>query len=250
MPPESPHTIVFGGTSTVGSAVAHLFAQRGHRVSVIGRRPPISDNPFTHFRFDLAKIGAIPALLEKIVKRTGGWSNLVFVQRHRGENELKGEWIVGVEAIAAAINAAAKLANESQPRAIVIYNSIASDFVAGNLAGYHAAKAGQRQLMRFYAVALGPAAIRVNCVSPATIQKRPAESEPPAVQRQLAHLAKQIPLRRLGAPHDMAAAAFFLCSPDAAYITGHDLVVDGGISLLAQENLIRTLGNSASRGKK
>jgi NAD(P)-dependent dehydrogenase (short-subunit alcohol dehydrogenase family) len=246
----SPHTIIFGGTSLVGGAGAELFAQRGHCVSVIGRRPAPAGSPFAHHRFDLSRVARIPALLAKITKGAGPWSNLVFVQRYRGADDLKGEWTLGVAAIAAAIESATSLAHDVRPRSIVIYNSIASDFIAGNLAGYHAAKAAQRQLMRYYAVALGPRGIRVNCVSPATILKRPAASEPAEVRAQLKRLAAHIPLRRMGEPRDMAAAAFFLCSSEAAYITGHDLVVDGGISLLAQENLIRTLGDPPTARKK
>jgi NAD(P)-dependent dehydrogenase (short-subunit alcohol dehydrogenase family) len=76
------------------------------------------------------------------------------------------------------------------------------------------------------AAELGPAGIRVNAVAPGTIRTRnwDAVGGPD-------HLAHLYPLGRVGEPEDVAAALAFLCSNDAAWITGHVLPVDGGLSV-------------------
>ena len=100
------------------------------------------------------------------------------------------------------------------------------------------------QLVRFYSVRLGPVGIRVNSISPATILKPGARKKVQANQTLMEAYRNCIPLGRMGTAEEMAKAAYFLASDESSYITGHDLVVDGGISILAQEGLIRTLSYS------
>ena len=66
--------------------------------------------------------------------------------------------------------------------------------------------------------------IRVNAVAPGFIQTEMLDSIP-----QLEEMIKTIPLRRVGTPEEVAGAVNFLCSPDASYITGHTLSVNGGL---------------------
>jgi meso-butanediol dehydrogenase / (S,S)-butanediol dehydrogenase / diacetyl reductase len=91
---------------------------------------------------------------------------------------------------------------------------------------YDTAKAGVINLTRALAMENGDAGIRVNCVSPSAIafpsKNRYAQVEEPYLDR--------VPLRRLATPDDVAGAMLFLASADASYITGHNLLVDGGIS--------------------
>jgi 3-oxoacyl-[acyl-carrier protein] reductase len=99
-------------------------------------------------------------------------------------------------------------------------------------ANYSAAKMGLQGLTRTLALELGPFGINVNAVAPgfivtdmtdATARRVGAE---PEEYRKVA--AERSPLRRVGYPGDIAAAAAFLCSDEASFITGQTLYVDGG----------------------
>lgn len=94
---------------------------------------------------------------------------------------------------------------------------------------YSASKAAVHNLARTLGADLAPRGIRVNSVSPGyidTAMYRGANPEPGAEARD----AAQVPLGSLGHPDDIAAAVAFLASDDASYITGQDLIVDGGLA--------------------
>jgi NAD(P)-dependent dehydrogenase (short-subunit alcohol dehydrogenase family) len=119
-----------------------------------------------------------------------------------------------------------------------IVNNCSSLATAGSpaFAAYHASKGGVRALTVSMARDYGPG-VRVNSVSAgptetaalrAAIQRHPRPLE---IERQLVESAKI--LRRLACPEEIAAAVVFLASDDASYITGHDLVIDGGQTSVA-----------------
>lgn len=91
-----------------------------------------------------------------------------------------------------------------------------------------AAKAALEALVRGLAVELGPDRITVNCVVPGAVEKDPGRHTAMTEAQWRASVAR-IPLGRLGRPDDIAAAIAFLCSPDAAYVTGQALHVNGGL---------------------
>ncbi|MBN1661429.1 MAG: SDR family oxidoreductase [Anaerolineae bacterium] len=93
-----------------------------------------------------------------------------------------------------------------------------------NPVNYGAGKAALLQLTRYAAVHLAGRGIRVNAISPGPFPS-------PAVQQNVAfveQLASRVPLGRIGQPHELQGAVIFLASDAASYITGHNLVVDGG----------------------
>jgi glucose 1-dehydrogenase len=92
---------------------------------------------------------------------------------------------------------------------------------------YNASKGAVRMLTKALAVELGRHAIRVNAICPGVTETPlTADGLKDATRREW--FVKQIPLGRLGRPEDIASMALFLASDDAAYVTGADLVVDGG----------------------
>ena len=90
---------------------------------------------------------------------------------------------------------------------------------------YSSAKAGLGSLTQNLAVSLGPDGVRVNAIAPGTVRTRVWDGQPGGADR----MSPLYPLGRVGKPEDIAAAAAYLASSDAAWVTGVLLPVDGGL---------------------
>jgi NAD(P)-dependent dehydrogenase (short-subunit alcohol dehydrogenase family) len=97
------------------------------------------------------------------------------------------------------------------------------------MAHYSASKAAVVAMTQALAAELGPKGIRVNAISPGLVERLGLEESWP---EGVARFRNDAPLQRLGQPADIGNACVFLVSPAAAWITGINLVVDGGISLV------------------
>ena len=114
---------------------------------------------------------------------------------------------------------------------IINISSVLSKFITEQSIGYHVAKAGMNQLTRFLACEAGPKGIRVNTVSPGLIiskVKTPAFMEDSEWRDRWEWCH---PLKKVGSSKDISNAILFLASELSQFITGHDLVLDGGITL-------------------
>ena len=113
---------------------------------------------------------------------------------------------------------------------IINIASINSEIAASNTAAYCASKGGVQMLTRSMAVSLARHNIRVNAIAPGTIRtniNRDRLDPAGAIEAE----SRRIPLGRIGQPDDLAGPAIFLASDDAAYVTGHTLFVDGGLTV-------------------
>jgi glucose 1-dehydrogenase len=113
-------------------------------------------------------------------------------------------------------------------RAILVVSSIRALGARAGRAPYSATKAALNQLVRVAALELAPLGVRVNTLSPGITATPMALRENPEIY---AEMTASVPLGRSGAPLDMGAAAVYLCSAEARFVTGANLVVDGGESL-------------------
>ncbi len=120
------------------------------------------------------------------------------------------------------------LRDAGRPGRIIHMSSVHEDLPFPHFTSYCASKGGLRMMMRNMAIELAPLGITVNNVAPGAI-RTPINDDLLKQPDKLAALKAQIPLGRMGEPRDVAGAVAFLASPDAAYITGATLVVDGGL---------------------
>lgn len=109
---------------------------------------------------------------------------------------------------------------------IVLISSMWGETGGACEAAYSAAKAGVIGLAKSLAKEVGPSGITVNVVSPGVIE---TDMNAHLTAEDLHALAEETPLGRMGRPEEVAAAVGFLCSEDAAFITGADLPVNGGL---------------------
>jgi meso-butanediol dehydrogenase / (S,S)-butanediol dehydrogenase / diacetyl reductase len=121
---------------------------------------------------------------------------------------------------------------------IVNVSSIQGQFGYPRFAAYAAAKGGIIALARQMASDFGPSGIRVNALCPGTMLTPGARAwleEQPDPEQTLRDLSRWPALRRVGEPAEVAAAALWLASDEASYVTGHALVVDGGASAIGHD---------------
>lgn len=237
------HSLIIGGTRGIGRALAKLLSADGHRVSVIGRRAPAeSDKSITnvrHWIVDLSDKDGLNAALDEIVKENGPLTSLSFLQRYRGQGD---NWAGEIEtSLTATKQVIERLADHfTDAGSIVLVSSIIGQYVVlGQPVSYHVAKAGIDQMVRYYAVTLGPKGIRVNGVSPGSVIKEESR-EFYSKQDKLLALFKQImPIGRIGTAEEVAQVIAFLASPQSAVITGQNIIADGGMTLQSQESVVR-----------
>lgn len=233
--------LVVGGSSGIGNGIAHAFRARGADVHVWGTRASAADYDAEE-GCDLAGLGyscvdvADPDAIAAAPAPFGGLDILILCQGtvvyRRGEFEREGWDRVMAVNLDSLMHIARKFKAQlvdAQGSLIIVSSISGLKANIGNPA-YAASKAGAISLTKSLAQAWAPEGIRVNGLAPGLVDTKLTKVTTDSPERLAAALAR-IPQRRMGLPADMAGAAIFLASPLASYVTGHTLVVDGGLSL-------------------
>lgn len=235
--------LVTGASRGIGRAIALELAGRG--MQVVGTATSesgaaaISDAlaAFPGSRgvaLDVNDAAGVDALIDAIVKQQGGLQVLVNnagITRDTLAMRMKDEdWDAvldtNLKAVFRLSRAVLRPMMKQRYGRIVSITSVVGASGNPGQANYAAAKAGVAGMTRALARELGSRAITVNCVAPGFIATDMTDALPEA---QKAALLQQIPLQRLGQPAEIAHAVAFLASPQAGYITGTELHVNGGM---------------------
>jgi 3-oxoacyl-[acyl-carrier protein] reductase len=234
--------LVTGASRGIGRAIALALAQRGAKV--IGTAT--SESGAAAVAQALGALGgeglvlnvndgaAIEAAVDSIVKRHGALHILVNnagITRDGLAMRMKDEdWDAvqdtNLKAVFRASRAVMRPMMKQRWGRIVNITSVVGASGNPGQANYAAAKAGVAGMTRALARELGSRNITVNCVAPGFIATDMTEQ---LAEAQKAALLQQIPLGRLGTPAEVAATVAFLCAPEAGYITGAELHVNGGM---------------------
>ncbi|MDB5873103.1 MAG: 3-oxoacyl-ACP reductase FabG [Ramlibacter sp.] len=240
---EGQVALVTGASRGIGSAIALELAQRG--LKVIGTATTAEGaERVTHAlaahpgckgaALDVNDAKAAEALIDGIVKEQGGLQVLVNnagITRDMLAMRLKDEdWDAvldtNLKAVFRMSRAVMRTMMKQRYGRIINITSVVGASGNPGQANYAAAKAGVAGMTRALARELGSRGITVNCVAPGFIETDMTAALPEEQQKAL---LGQIPLGHLGKPSDIAHAVAFLASPQANYVTGQELHVNGGM---------------------
>lgn len=241
--------LVTGATGGLGVAMADAFASQGARLVLTDRDRERTEAMAARLRArgqaafavaaDLGDPTAVDAMVDAALAEAGRIDVLVCnagVQGPAGPishtRDVDWQHVMGIN-----LHSALRLTSRVIPGmaargdgSVILMSSIAG--LRGNRAIglYGLSKAALAQLARNLAVEWGPHGVRVNAISPGLIRTPLAEgllADAVFMQRRLA----LTPLRRVGEPHEVAAVALMLASRAGGFVTGHNLVVDGGTTV-------------------
>ncbi|WP_334185148.1 SDR family NAD(P)-dependent oxidoreductase [Novosphingobium sp.] len=234
-------TIVTGSTRGIGRAIAEGLIAQGARVVISSEDAEDTARVAAELGMpgqpcDVTDGAALAALADRAVAEFGGLDVLVCNAGITGKAGPFADFDMADYARVMAINLTSQVAlcNLALPKiaergggAVVLVSSLSGLRGNGRINAYALAKAGVAQLARNLAVEWGPHGVRVNAISPgfiATELSGPLLADEAFMERRMA----MTPLRRPGTPQEVAGAAVFLASDAGAFVTGHNLVVDGG----------------------
>ena len=239
-PARASRVLVTGAGGGIGEGIATVLAERGWHVAV----NDIDAAAATRVANRLGgvsvsgDIGAEPAeVVNRAAQRLGGLDALVNnAGIHRRAplatvrpDQIDDVYAVNLRAVVLASQAALAHFASHGAGAIVNLSSIAAVTPQMDVGLYTATKAGVSAFTQQASVEWGPLGVRVNAVAPGMTRTAMAEAvyaDPVFYEKRRA----MVPVGRIGSPRDIANAVAFLLSPDASYISGQTLVVDGGFT--------------------
>ena len=237
--------VVTGGSEGIGKAIVLEFLKENCKVAVVARRQEVLDEllkecagkgfggNITAFSADVTDAGRMAEVCAAVVAKFGRldvWIN------NAGKSLRKGLMDVSLEEWNQALNVnltsafiCSKLAATEMRKTgggvIINCTSFATSILTAGIGSYGVAKNGLRAMTDIFAAELAADNIRVIAYAPGLIE---TPLTAPRVAANRGYLESQIALKRLGTPEDIAPAVVFLCSEQASYFTGTEVVIAGG----------------------
>ena len=238
--------LITGGTSGIGLEAARLYRDEGARVIVSGVNPGRLQEAARQLGPDVLVLRAdlrirtdidelVATIRDKFTRL-----DILFANAGIGfaapleavtEDQIDEQFAINFKGIFFAVQKAAPLLGKGA--SIVLTTSFLNAVGAPGLSVLSATKAAVRSLARSLGAELAPRGIRVNAVSPGPVST-PFHGKLGLSEKELTEVAAgiraQVPMRRFGKAGEIAKAALFLASEDSSFMTGAEVVVDGGLS--------------------
>jgi NAD(P)-dependent dehydrogenase (short-subunit alcohol dehydrogenase family) len=228
--------LVTGGSRGIGLACARRFEELGDRVAVTYNSSPPPDGLFA-VQCDVTSADDVDAAFTAVEEHFGGTVEVLVsnagVTRdglllRMSEDDFTSVIDANLTAAYRVVKRASKGMLKARSGRIVLVSSVVGLLGSAGQANYAASKAGLVGFARSVARELGSRSITVNVVAPGPVA---TDMTAALGDERLAALTAMVPLARLAEPDEIAGVIAFLASPDAAYITGAVIPVDGGLGM-------------------
>lgn len=247
--------VVTGGYSHLGKSLTHALLTAGCVIYVAGKsyqkfntifRTDKSVKNLKFIELDISKLNSLSLAFNKIYSEEKRFdilvNNAMFVKRHTAETINESDWNYTIDGVLTSclrcIYSTTPIFKKNKGGSIInigsMYGVTAPDFSVYKDApeifsppAYSAAKSGVIGLTRYYASYLAKYNIRVNCISPGAFPNENVQKN----RKFILAIKKRIPLNRIGNPNDLMGAVILLASDASSYITGQNIIVDGGLTI-------------------
>jgi NAD(P)-dependent dehydrogenase (short-subunit alcohol dehydrogenase family) len=257
---EGKIALITGGSSGIGRATALAFAREGARVVIAARRAERGDRVVEEIKAaggegffvaaDVSQADQVEALVGSVVERYGrldcAFNNAsshetsFAMTADFGEDEFDRTVAVNLKGVWLGMKYEIRYMMRQEPRGGVIVNTSSVNALGGVAQGslYAATKAGVLALTKSAALEYAAQGIRVNALVPGAFRTPMLEhgidmyagGDPDLRERVEEGYRQVIAMGRIGQPEEAAEAVVWLCSDRASYVTGHSMIVDGGLS--------------------
>ena len=251
-------TIVTGGALGIGGGISRKFSEKGSKIVIadIDLEASLENSAKIRnlggecevIKTDVSKSSDIKKMVDFTLEKYGRIDNLIQNAFSTGNNTSFGgsameveeqSWDQGIAMLQKAIYLGAKYAGEELIKNkgnIINISSVHGLLMSKGALIYEAGKSAVIGMTKQMACDFSPLGVRVNAICPGHIVTEKMEVRWNEIPSGLKFFEEQYPVRRTGIPEDIANGVAFLCSEEASFITGHSLVIDGGLSIQLQED--------------
>ena len=236
--------VVTGAGAGIGRAITERFCEEGARVLAVdlsGKQNALAESlgpACIPFQADVSRGEEVQALFEAarehfgkldILCNNAGIKGHLALTEDYTEEHFDQVWNINGRSIYLGMHYGLPLLRASGGGSIINLGSMASVVAASHMIAYCAAKGAIRMMTKVTAVEYASQGIRANCICPGTIASELLSRLP---QRTIQHMVDNSPMGRLGQPEEVAALALFLASDESSFITGAEVMIDGGITAI------------------